>query len=245
MRQFKRLIYYLSINVLVSACTVWAVLSLWERTHPPLANSPVQSTSTNPIPAQPNQMPTDTGLGGVLSPEQPTQALRMYQVLPGDTLGDIANRFDVSVDDLLELNGLSDANQLGSGQVLFIPLDSTPALPPATSEAGSSPALQQGVVTISSVIGAGDPASERVVVSYLGEGELSLFNWRLQDMQGNTFTFPQLTLFKDGAVNVYTRAGVNTVVDLYWAREDPVWETGEIVTLINEQENVQATYRVP
>ena len=35
MKQWKRLVYYLLINVLVSACTTVTVLYFWDRTHPP------------------------------------------------------------------------------------------------------------------------------------------------------------------------------------------------------------------
>ena len=35
MKQWKRLVYYLLINVLVSACTTVVVLYFWDRTHPP------------------------------------------------------------------------------------------------------------------------------------------------------------------------------------------------------------------
>ena len=34
MKQWKRLVYYLLINVLVSACTTVVVLYFWDRTHP-------------------------------------------------------------------------------------------------------------------------------------------------------------------------------------------------------------------
>ena len=35
MKQWKRLVYYLLINVLVSACTTVVVLYFWDRTHHP------------------------------------------------------------------------------------------------------------------------------------------------------------------------------------------------------------------
>jgi murein DD-endopeptidase MepM/ murein hydrolase activator NlpD len=44
-----------------------------------------------------------------------------YTVAPGDTLGAIANRFGVTVDDLVAANGITDPNLLAVGQVLTIP----------------------------------------------------------------------------------------------------------------------------
>jgi LysM repeat protein len=46
----------------------------------------------------------------------------MYQVQSGDTLGGIALQFGVSVETIMQENGLVEAEKLGSGQTLFIPL---------------------------------------------------------------------------------------------------------------------------
>ena len=100
-------------------------------------------------------------------------------------------------------------------------------------------------VEISSVVGAGTLESEVVVVRYDGEGELGLANWQLKDDSGNTFTFPQLTLYTNGAVQVHTTSGTDTVVDLYMGLRDPIWETGESARLFDTQNNLRAIYRVP
>ena len=44
-----------------------------------------------------------------------------YTVQPGDTLGSIAARFEISVEDLAEANDLADVDVLGVGQVLNLP----------------------------------------------------------------------------------------------------------------------------
>ncbi len=46
-------------------------------------------------------------------------------------------------------------------------------------------------------------------------------------------------------MNIYTRAGVNTVVELYWGLSQPVWASGTTVILRDAQNNVRATYLVP
>ena len=78
-----------------------------------------------------------------------------------------------------------------------------------------------------------------------GEGELQMTNWKLQDSNGNVYTFPALTLFKDGAVYVHTAAGADTVIDLYWNQGESLWQSGEKATLIDSQGNIQATYQIP
>jgi murein DD-endopeptidase MepM/ murein hydrolase activator NlpD len=45
----------------------------------------------------------------------------VYIVQPGDTLSSIASRFNVSMDDLMTANGITDPNLLGAGQQLVIP----------------------------------------------------------------------------------------------------------------------------
>jgi len=100
-------------------------------------------------------------------------------------------------------------------------------------------------VEIASVVAAGTLNAEVVVVRYNGEGDLGLANWQLKDDDGNTFTFPQLTLYTDGAVQVHTASGSDTVVDLYMGLRDPIWESGESAKLYDPQDNLRAIYRVP
>jgi murein DD-endopeptidase MepM/ murein hydrolase activator NlpD len=59
-----------------------------------------------------------------------------YTVAPGDTLGAIANRFGVTVEDLAAVNGIADPNLLAVGQVLAIPNGTGVAV--ASADAGVS-----------------------------------------------------------------------------------------------------------
>jgi len=123
------------------------------------------------------------------------------------------------------------------------------AVVPAQSES-AAPAItlqpdDQVPVEIVSVVGAGILSTEVVVVRYNGEGELGLSDWQLKDDDGNTFTFPQLTLYTDGAVQVHTASGSDTVVDLYMGLRDPIWESGESARLYDAQDNLRSIYRVP
>lgn len=100
-------------------------------------------------------------------------------------------------------------------------------------------------VKISSVVGAGTLTSEISVIKFEGEGELDLSSWQLKDEDGNTFTFPKLTLYPNGAVQVHTVAGTDTVIDLYWGIGEAVWSSGENARLFDSQGNLRAVYRVP
>ena len=69
------------------------------------------------------------------------------------------------------------------------------ATPISNSSSSSNTELQTDIpVKISSVVGAGTLTSEIVVVKFEGEGELDLVSWQLKDENGNTFTFPNVTV---------------------------------------------------
>ena len=57
----------------------------------------------------------------------------VYTVKPGDTVYSIAKRLDMSVDDIVEINGLSDASEIRVGQELRLPGD------PDVMSIGASP----------------------------------------------------------------------------------------------------------
>lgn len=101
------------------------------------------------------------------------------------------------------------------------------------------------LVDIVSVIGAETLDAEMVLIRYTGEGELDLAGWHLEDEDKNVFVFPQLTLYPEGAVQVHTMAGQDTVVDLYWGLRQSVWESGEEVSLADPQGTERASYKVP
>jgi len=100
-------------------------------------------------------------------------------------------------------------------------------------------------VEIVSVVGAGTLGAEVIVIRYSGEGNLGRFGWQLKDSQNNTYTFPQLVLYTNGAVQVHTATGTDTVVDLYWGSREAVWESGETAHLYDSQGNLRAIYQVP
>jgi len=100
-------------------------------------------------------------------------------------------------------------------------------------------------ISILSVIAAGDPTNESVLIKQAGEGETWLTDWRLFDQDGNTFVFPELLLNQNGAVQVFTRPGMNTVIELFWGLQEPVWSSKEMVTLVDNQNSIRATYQIP
>jgi hypothetical protein len=200
-------------------------------------------------------------------PSIPTIEMLTYQVKEGDTLGALAAQFNVSVADLLLVNNLDDPDSLYIGQILYIP---TAPLPKATSTsipptvvasathrpsatATQKPALtptqtptgQAPQMVIYTVIGAGVLENEHIVLIHSGDGELSLANWRIEDGKGNVYTFPQLTLYKGGSINLNTRSGDDTVMDLFWGLPAAIWDSGKTVYLYDSHNELRAVYSVP
>jgi len=98
---------------------------------------------------------------------------------------------------------------------------------------------------IVNVTGAGALASESVVIQNNGESGLLLSGWTLKDSQGTTYTFPQLTLYLGGTVQIHTGPGTDSAAVIYWGLSAPVWESGELAALYDTQNIARAFYRVP
>ncbi len=175
MAPWKRLLFFLTLNVIVSAVTTLLVLFWWDRTH--RAELPALTLSQPPA-------------------SQPVVS------------------------------------------------EGTQAAPPPSARV-TLPPTGTPVMEIKNVFGAGDLQNEVVVLQRVGDGELPVANWKLTDDDGNSYTFPDLVLNKGGAVQLYSRAGSDSVIELYWGRSEPVWQTGEQVTLLDPLGNTRATFTIP
>ena len=100
-------------------------------------------------------------------------------------------------------------------------------------------------VNLVSVIGAGNLTVELIVIQNNGAKELDLTGWTLTNNQGDSYTFPQLTLFPGVKVQLHTNAGKDTPSDLYWDRSVPVWSSGELAALYDTQHIARAFYQIP
>ncbi len=175
MSQWKRLLPYILLNIVLSACTTLIVLWLWGRAHelpPPVIDTPAAVLPTAAF------LPTGTASATSVSPAQ---------------------------------------------------LD--------TQQAGA-------VVSIKNVYGVGSLNDEIVLIQSDSGGPVALNGWKLEDGKGNVYTFPPLTLNNNGAVQVHSGAGTDTVIDLYWGRDTPVWHMDDVVTLLDAQGNIRATYQI-
>jgi len=102
-----------------------------------------------------------------------------------------------------------------------------------------------GQLQISAVIGAGDLDNERLTIDHVGDADISLSGWRLRDQNGNQYNFPALVLHPGAQVSLFTKQGDDTSTQLYWDRSVFVWNSGELVSLLDSTGQLQATYKVP
>jgi LysM repeat protein len=280
MARLKGLFYIILFNILVSATTTLGVLILWEQArlgeklvpggqvpspiviYVPITGTPPADLS---LLAAAQQIAESRAMTDTATPTLEDISLEVYQVRPGDSLGVIAQRFDISVADILAFNPLQDPNTVLVGQELLIPSRSlpteTPIIPTATQTATPTPTARQSPtpsltatrtpnqdepdVRIEVVLAPGDFGSERVRLVHGGGRQVSLEGWRLEDEDGNRYVFPQLLLLQGSSINVHTRGGVDTVSDLFWGKTTAVWRSGEEVVLRDKDGNEQDRFTIP
>jgi hypothetical protein len=238
MNNWKRLIYYLLLNVIVSACTTLFVINAWDRARNPDSTGFFPFTGPLSISFERNTgqgdltQETPSPLTGANPQPTPTQVFIVYQVQTYDTFDSIAQAYGISVEELISVNGFTQDQALGPGEALLIPVHPTPA-----PEAG---------VRVVGVLGPGDIASERVVIAQEGEGTLPLSGWTLEDQGGNSFVFPSIELTTNGSqVQIYTKAGTNAAGEVFWGLAEPVWKPGETVSLRDSSGTLRLTYQIP
>lgn len=133
----------------------------------------------------------------------------------------------------------------GPTETALAALRETAAAPKVTA---TLPPAGTPVIEISNVVGAGDLENEVVQLKRLGEGNLSMAGWKLVGEHNNTYIFPaqpELILYKEGAVQVFTKAGSDSVFQVFWNRDKAAWQPGETLKLLDREGTERATYIVP
>jgi LysM repeat protein len=237
---WKPYLTYLAINVVVSAVTVLIVISIFGGGRRDPRATP---TATVDVLGQ-----VDRAVPSATPTTAPSPTPHTYTVRVGDTLSDIAEVLDVSVEALMEANRLTDANTLTAGQVLLVPEgEPSPAAGTAQVAATSpvdTPQPANGQVVINSVERPGLLEMESVRLLNTG-GEVTMAGWRLEDGEGHTYTFPEFTFYSTGAIDVHTRQGTDTTIDLYWGLGEALWLPGKVISLRDANGAIQSTFKIP
>jgi LysM repeat protein len=229
----RRWLFYLALNVLVSATTMLAVLYLWDRSKQPAAISIPKVTS---LPTG-NATPATSGF--------PSATPRIYIVQSGDTINGIAEMFDVDPDELMRINQIDDPTTLMPGTKLILP----PSAPSSPANSRHPTVTQQeGELfpwpIIKEVLSPGDLLQERVEIFNPGP-KADLTGWQVSAPGGARYVFGEFSLITQGGVFVYTTSGVDTSIDLYWGLSEAAWKAGDEVQLLDSLGNLRSVYVIP
>ena len=233
---------YLGLNVIVSAVTVLGVLTLWDRQSVP-DPTPFPTATIDAAAILASAVPTAT------ETLIPTATPYVYRVQLNDSLFGIALQLGVSLTDLMDLNELDETSVLDVGQILLVPTPGGPAGAAPTEVAGPSatptpPAPAEApLVVIVGVSGVGNLAEEAVQLINNG-GVAAMLGWTLDDGRGTGYVFPALNLYQ-GAVRVYSRAGDDTAIDLFWDLDQALLSPGTTITLRDAAGTIQSTFTIP
>lgn len=172
--------------------------------------------------------------------EAPSAEAEIYVVQAGESLGAIADKLGVSVNQLVETNNLANPDFVFSGQQLIVP-GSGPA--PTATPAGQP--LGTTGLQVRSVGSPGDLAQEFVEIVNDTDLSFNMQGWRLQNVGGAEYTFGDLLVFPGGSLRLYSAAGTNTTIARYWGQSTAVWSSGATVRLLNAQGEAVTEYSVP
>lgn len=159
MKQFKEFFntnvwrIAIMLGLLVMAAVVW---NLWVGTSAPPAEVESAVAGASPTPG-PTRRPSreSTPAAGLVptrtpTPVPPTQTPTpipvFYEVQPGDAPLKIAAAYNISLDDLLAVNNITDPTRLQIGQTLVIPVTVTPS--PSAPTPTPSPTPEPVTVTV-------------------------------------------------------------------------------------------------
>jgi murein DD-endopeptidase MepM/ murein hydrolase activator NlpD len=141
--------------------------------------SPPNAISSTPTPDQPHDIPA------------PRQSAETYTVQAGDTLGSIAQAYGVSLNALMQANGLNEASVLSIGATLTIP----------PIDADTNPGSSFKIIPDSELVYG--PASAQFDIDAFVQKEGGYLANYIQDVNGETLTGSQIieSVSQDYSVN--------------------------------------------
>jgi len=245
---------YLFLNMAVSATVAVAVLLYWDNNRQPVASRAMDNAAVGSGEISPMRLDGTS----VLPREKLFTEPIIYRVRAGDTMGSIAMQYEMTIEEIMAANGLNDPNALAIDQLLTIPARQTALMTERTmatrvpvttvitpqSPAAVATSTLPPVITIRAINGAGNLSAEQVVLVNVG-GVVDLVGWELVHPDGDAYHFPALRLHQTGQLTVHTGSGQDTVTDLFWERDLPVWQSGHAVRLLDADGNIHATFELP
>lgn len=116
---------------------------------------------------------------------------------------------------------------------------------PITTAGTELPPLSKKTIEIQSVFMPGETNYEKISLKNVGDVPIDMTGWTLNNNSKAKFTFPTLTIYPNGAVDIYSSAGINTAVELFWNAPSAVWKSGEEAILLDSTGQVRSRYLIP
>jgi LysM repeat protein len=206
----------------------------------PAVDLPPTATTAAPGATAPAVAPAADAAQTSTSAANAATDAEVYVVQAGDTLSGIASKLGVTVQALVEFNGLDNADFVFSGQQIKVPNGNPSATP-------TPPSVQLGTtgLKIRSIAGAGDLAAEAVEIVNDTDLVFNLQGWRLQRAGGPEYTFGDLNVFPGGSVRLHSAGGTDNTIERFWNQPAAVWSRGATAVLINATGERVAEYAVP
>jgi LysM repeat protein len=258
-----QLAFLVLVNAMVSLVIALAVVWAFEARRPdPEELAAINTPRPSPVLAMPADQPTATlvaapTITAAVATETPTPETApapaeeiVYVVQPGDTMLVIATQHDVTVEDILSANNLSDPNFVFAGQRLVIPVQGGSAAGESAPNSEVTPTATIAVaptgVRIAAITSPGDLPNEQVVLTNDSDTPYSLQGWQLQRVGGAAYTFrSDVPLFPGGSIRLHSGAGSDTSIDLYWGLTEAAWQSGVEAQLVSAEGDTITSYVVP
>jgi len=100
-------------------------------------------------------------------------------------------------------------------------------------------------LSLEAVVGVGDLSLEYILIRNNGEEAVNLAGWQVVGPEGEAYIFPNLRLNRDGVVRLYSKSGIDSVIELYWGAGKSLWSSGEQINLKDPAGTIYSTYQVP
>ena len=247
----RQLTFIIVINAAISLVIALAVAWFVDSRRPDLEQLAAQFTPMPPAIMAATATPISAGVPAVDEPviadeadtatETDVGETIVYIVQAGDSLSNIATRYSIPLDRLVEINGLNDPNYVFSGQRLVIPADAA-----AGADIGIDAAPEQaGNPQITALENSGELAQEAVLIVNESDTPVDLAGWRLERVDGPAYTFDSLPLFAGSSVRVYSTSGDDNSIARYWGESEALWPSGTEARLVDESGTVVQSYTVP
>lgn len=130
---------------------------------------------------------------------------------------------------------ISAIEPAGSAQMADTIPTSDATLPPADAT----------TIEIQAVIGAGDLENEHIQLACKSKDPVDLLGWRLIFENHYDYVFPKITLFPGGSVNVYSKAGVDSAIELFFQQPVSILVSGEEIQLRDPAGTIRSRYTIP